>query len=485
MNTYETPDRNASNGKLNVSAAASQRTAGNGGAPYPGGTPLRIRLIAPPVGAFGSWAFLAFAFLTLSRFHEAMTVMLGVPAYLFTIALAFVLPAALLSGRWLIPWQTVPGKLLIGFTLWMIVGFPFYGWKGGAFKEIKDAWMLSLITFMLFGSMIGTLPDMRRALKVTAFSVIVVLLMFIKFATNIRGRIGIFGSLANANDLAMHLLIILPMLVLVVQTKKKMFSLTSLAAIGSAAYLLVVVMRTGSRAGLLGLGFYLVAIFLLSSFANKAKLIVGGAGVLIVLFATAPESAMDRYRTLWDDEVEEGEAVASARGRGLLLKESIRQTLLHPVFGLGPANFQVAFAKKMESEGQMHHRFRASHNTYTQVSSETGIPGFLMFFSLMVWCFWQNLRLYRQTNRNPQHKEIANMAICLFLSLLVFSVTTFFGSNAYRFYLPVLAGLTVSLKRVADEVLASGAGQPMPVWAALWPPPTPRPPMTSRPVSLT
>jgi O-antigen ligase len=244
-------------------------------------------------------------------------------------------------------------------------------------------------------------------------------------------------------------------------------------------------MRTGSRAGLLGLGFYLVAVFLLASFANKAKLILGGGAVLAVLFATAPESAMDRYRTLWDDEIEEGEAVASARGRGLLLKESIRQTLLHPVFGLGPGNFKVAFARKMESEGHMYHRFRASHNTYTQVSSETGIPGFIMFMSVMVWCFRQNLRLYRQTNRHPQHKEIANMAICLFLSLLVFSVTSFFGSNAYRFYLPVLAGCTVSLKRVADEVLASGAGQRMPARSALWPPPTPRPAMTSRPISLT
>jgi hypothetical protein len=43
------------------------------------------------------------------------------------------------------------------------------------------------------------------------------------------------------------------------------------------------------------------------------------------------------------------------------------------------------------------------------------------------------------------------MALAVFLSLLTFSVTTFFGSNAYRFYFPVLAGLVVSLKRVADQ----------------------------------
>ena len=50
---------------------------------------------------------------------------------------------------------------------------------------------------------------------------------------------------------------------------------------------------------------------------------------------------------------------------------------------------------------------------------------------------------------------IANMAICLFLSLLTFSVTTFFGSNAYRFYLPLLAGLTVALKNTAEEFARS------------------------------
>jgi hypothetical protein len=45
------------------------------------------------------------------------------------------------------------------------------------------------------------------------------------------------------------------------------------------------------------------------------------------------------------------------------------------------------------------------------------------------------------------------MAISLFLSLLIFSVTAFFNNQAYRFYLPLLAGLTVSLKRVTEEAL--------------------------------
>jgi O-antigen ligase len=199
--------------------------------------------------------------------------------------------------------------------------------------------------------------------------------------------------------------------------------------------------------------------FFLTSFSGKLKLVFAAFLVFALVVTTAPESVINRYKTLWEDNTDEDgnldEATMSALGRKELLFESIRQTFVHPIFGLGAGNFPVAYSKKLESEGIFHHGYRASHNSYTQISSETGIPGLVFFLTAMGWCFRHTIRLYRGANKSPGQKQIANLAISVFLSLLTFSVTAFFSSQGYRFYLPLLAGLTVALKNAVEQSRAT------------------------------
>ena len=393
MNPYKAGGTNA---RPTVAANAA-KSAGLNAFSYRRPTPppagLQLRPAAAltgmsPVGKFASLAFLSFLFLTLSRFHEVLTVVFGVRAYLYTLCLIPLLPMTFLSGRWQIPWKSVPGMLFLGLTGWMILGFPFSIWRGGVYKELKDGWSLSLITFMIVGAMIGNLRDMRRALYVSGLSMIVILAAYMRFAKADEGRFAFaFGSLSNANDLAMHVLLGLPILAFIVIDQKGV-SLIRFAAVIAAIFTLIVVMRTGSRAGLLGIAVLLIAVFFLSSFMGKVKLVIAACSVVALLFAAAPESARNRYRTLWEDtSVEDGgdigSATASTEGRKHLLQESIRQTLKHPIFGIGPGNFPIAYAKVLEDQGVLYHRYRVSHNTYTEVSSETGFLD--LFYFLAQW----------------------------------------------------------------------------------------------------
>jgi O-antigen ligase len=397
----------------------------------------------------GSTAFLFFLFLTLARFHEFLSMAFGGQGILFWLTIGTPLAFAFVSGRWVIPWKTVPGVLLLALTVWVILGLPFSIWRGGAAMTIKQAWPTALVTYLLCGSMITTIAEMRKSLYVGGFSVLVVLITFLKFGVVVDGRASILaGSLGNSNDFAMHLLMGLPFLGFIILDQKRM-NLVRLIAIGTIPFLLVVVMKTGSRAGLLGLAVLLMGVFFFSSMAGKVKLLIVSAIAFAGLLATAPESALKRYKTIYESDATE--ATASADSRKQLLVESIRQTILHPIFGLGPGNFMVAYAATMGEKGVTHGRYLVSHNTYAQVASETGLPGFFMFCGVMFWTFRQNLLVYRIARRRPDQQLLGGMALAMFLSLLTFSVTTFFGSNGYRFYVPFFAGMTVSLRRIAEQ----------------------------------
>lgn len=437
---------------------------GPGLRPAPGYMPAAAPAGAGPLAPPAAFALFFFLFLTLSRFHEALTVMVGLRVYMYTIATALAVATLLLSGRAMLPWRTTPGVLLVAMTVWMIIGMPFGIWRGGTFGVIQGEWLPSLLTFTIIGAMPKSLRDVGRMMFVSGFSMIVVILMYQRFASvDSGGRVAFaFGTLGNSNDLALHLLFGLPFLFFVV-TDSTRTMLVRTGAAATALVLLTVVVRTGSRSGLLGFAALVLAMFLFASLMQKLKLVVMAVLLVSVLVATAPQLVLKRYLTLVEDDPQ-NEAVQSTLGRKQLLEESIRQTFKRPIFGVGAGNFPVAYAKVLEDRGIMYHRYRESHNTYTEVSSELGIPGFFFFTGMLAWCFRQTAGLYRRARQVPGQRQVASMAFCLFLSLLTFSITTFFGSNAYRFYVPVLVGMTVALVRVSQHIRVGASLAPVMPW---------------------
>ncbi len=86
-----------------------------------------------------------------------------------------------------------------------------------------------------------------------------------------------------------------------------------------------------------------------------------------------------------------------------------------------------------------------THNTYTQISSECGIPAVIFYAAVIGLCLASNLRLYRRTRDRPSDCELAGLSHCLLAGTLVFAVSAFFFHMAYSAYLPTLAGFSVAL----------------------------------------
>ena len=86
----------------------------------------------------------------------------------------------------------------------------------------------------------------------------------------------------------------------------------------------------------------------------------------------------------------------SLDARRELLTESIRVTMHHPLFGVGPGNFQ-AYTQS----------WHVTHNTYTELSSETGLPGLGLFLAILLLTF----RSLKQVSETQGTRRSANSIV--------------------------------------------------------------------------
>jgi O-antigen ligase len=204
----------------------------------------------------------------------------------------------------------------------------------------------------------------------------------------------------------------------------------------------------------------LALVFLNATPAGKLGLVV--AGFLVIGLGTffLPKSLLHRYITMttreqtpenlqeymegMDDNLRTS-AVDSSASRLAVLKESVRLTLARPLTGVGPGMFALAVAESAKERGK-HVVWLETHNSYTQVSSECGLPALAFYTMTLLSCLLGTTSIYRKfrNRKDPRHAEIAATAFALRSSLLAFAVTAMFASVAYQGQLPTLAGLTVA-----------------------------------------
>jgi O-antigen ligase len=349
------------------------------------------------------------------------------------------------------------GKLLLAFTAWFVITIPFSVWRGGSFEVFKEVWSKSLLTFIVIVGLSRTLTHCRRMMLVIAASGLTVALASLLFGQQLYGRVVMaVGSLANPNAVGHILLFSLPFFG-VAAVSRSVYPFRWVLVLLAAIPIVVVLGMTGSRGSLIALFVLFTAIFLHVSIANKLKLL--GLGLVAVILAVAfmPGALMERYRTIFHvDEtyISEGQrgALESTNQRRDLLKDSLRLTFQHPVFGVGPGQFQVAAADDAKSRNEPA-KWRETHNTYTQVSSEMGIPGFLLYFAVPVIYFRDIWRIRKECGTNAEWKEIRQMANCLLLGLLGVAVAGLFGNMAYGMTLPALAGVSVAFSSTARQAV--------------------------------
>jgi|SRR6201991_1717823 len=237
---------------------------------------------------------------------------------------------------------------------------------------------------------------------------------------------GIIGNLfENPNDLALHLVTVIPIVIALGLGSRNPFS--KLLYFGTSFILLAGTVVTFSRAGFLGLicMFGVLAWRLMRG--NKPIVFIGGALLVVLFLALAPGAYRSRLATTKDD---------SATARTDELKRSIYITIRHPLLGVGMNNFVVY----SNSE-------HATHNAYTQVSSEVGVPAGVIYVLFLVAAFKRTRRMPHPREVDKRDRGLPYLAIGLQAALVGFMVSSFFASVAFVWYIYYLVAYIICIDR--------------------------------------
>ena len=369
----------------------------------------------------------------------------------------------LLSGNAFRGLQRPVGRWWAAFLVFLLLATPLSVWKGGSATLLFNYVPKSFLTFFYICAFVTSLRQCRVLMYVNITGAIVLLLTCMKFGSagstdDARFRIPESLFYANANDLALALLVgITSFLFLFYQPGMRARIVGVVGVLLSIMYAL----KTGSRGCLLA-GIAMFAIMFWFS-RNKMKAVILALPMIALALLMLPSATVHRLllfgsapETIQAESASDESAIESQLQRQELFKKSVALTARHPLLGVGPGQFPVAVAGEDAKTGQ-HSASLGTHNSYTQVSSECGIPAFICYCAVLVLSFRTNLRLYRQSRDNPALKDVASLSFCLLAAFLVYAVGTFFFHIAYSGYLPELAGFSLSLDLAAEPLFAQSA----------------------------
>jgi O-antigen ligase len=352
------------------------------------------------------------------------------------------------------------GVLALGGVI--LATAPFSIWFGGAVSVFTDLYLKVALVYLLA---VNVIVSPKRVERLTWLLVLAIgyigfraVLDYVRGVnliargSRVQGAVG--GLMQNPNDLALHMVVFMPLAAFVALRSGP--PIKRLIAAGAAFAMMGAVVASGSRGGFIGL---MVMLLVLAVFAARQRPAMVFAGALVVLCAlpVLPSSYWRRVSSITDPSKDDYQ---SSEARKRLFGEAFDAFVENPITGVGAGQFKDY---KPEKRVEAWHE---THNIWLQVASELGIFGLGVFTFLMVRAFsgvWQTRRLLARVRAaaaaakrpSPRRKPIVAPEIsqedaqfldahsaAMAASLAGFFVCSFFSSVAYNwtfYYLLVLA----------------------------------------------
>jgi hypothetical protein len=331
-------------------------------------------------------------------------------------------------------------NLILILTVLALISIPVGSNPTESWTTFNDTFIKAVVIFIV---MINVVRTERRlnALIYLSFAVSL-LLSIIALRDYMSGNLsvegyrvkpligGIFG---NPNDMAIHLVTMVPIAVGMAIGSKKIFK--KLILFVCALCFVGAIVVTYSRGGFLGLvGSSLFLVWALSRSKGRRRnnlAIVGFVLAAAVLLIVAPGNYIARILSIVGLAAD---PMGSVSARKTLLIHSIIVMLRNP-FGVGMGNYRY-----------MAPHDAVNHNAYTQVATEMGILALIVYVLFMVTSF---RRLKQITyDDSPFGKRAYYLGLGLKAGLIGYMISSFFASVAYQWYVYYLVGFSFALWRI-------------------------------------
>jgi O-antigen ligase len=313
-----------------------------------------------------------------------------------------------------------------------------------AYTEFTDLLLKAIIIFIVIVNVVRT--ETRLKLLIWLAFAVSLYLSFYAVSDYMNGifregsayynnqRIGgaIRGLFGNSNDLAMHLVTMVPLAIGFAFASKS--AVRKLLYIGFALLFVSAIVVTFSRGGFLGL--FIAALALTRKIGRRNKFVSTGALVIAMLtiLTFAPGSYSSRLSTIFNSAAD---TTGSSSQRTEILERSVWVTLRYPLFGVGVGNFHYKSVHEL-----------VTHNAYTQVSSEMGIPALVVYLMLMIYPLRRLREIEAATLNVPDKRRLHYWSIGIQASIIAYMVSSFFGAVAYQWYIYYLVGYAVAVRRL-------------------------------------
>jgi putative inorganic carbon (HCO3(-)) transporter len=386
------------------------------------------------LGAYA--ALLLFMFIYCARPEDWIPGMSNAP--LAKVAAVLALLALLFSIRSIrqrFPQEVIYLTLLVGQ---MFVGAAFSPvWRGGALEAtLTFSKVIILVVVMVIA--VNTMRRLRLIIMTQAVSVAAIAAVTMLKGHLVQGRLtGIFeGNYSDPNDLALAFVISIPLcLALLFLTKNWIWKAAWASAILMMTY---GILLTGSRGGFLAL--IVTAVICLWEFAIRGRrkyLLILLPVVGVIFLQSSGEMITSRLKGTLDASGDAASSYESSQQRQGLFWRSLEVTRKYPLFGVGTGNFKAL-------SGNWH----VTHNAYTEMSSEGGIPA-LILYALILWSGFRNIRATKRFANSQRETNL--LAKALQASLIGYLTGAFFLSIATGFFGYFLVTYSTALFLIAKE----------------------------------
>jgi O-antigen ligase len=332
---------------------------------------------------------------------------------------------------------TNDAKLVLLLFCWFCVCVPFASWKGGAAQIVLEFSKVVIMTLMI-SLAVNSVKRLRTLLFVQASATAIMAVVgcfFFRGLMRLHMGTGLYG---NPNDFAIIIQLNWPIcfgfLLAARNPFKKLLWATGLI------FMLWAVTLTYSRSGFLATTAAVIYSFYEFGIKGKRKYLVVVAGFLALFLMPVllPSHYGRRLESIVNPSIDPMDQ-GSADARRQLLIMSLKLTAQHPIFGVGPGQFQ-----------NITQTWFLTHNTYTQLSSETGIPGILIFILILRQAF-RNLKEISHTERFRSDPEAQVFASTLRAAFVGYLVSAFFAAYGYELFIYALVAFTGVLYNACKE----------------------------------
>ena len=292
----------------------------------------------------------AVVFVRMSVLPEVMVYLTGANTYLLYLVGPPALLAVLFTGGLARVFRAKAAQYWTALFVWMILATPFSIWQGGSFQSVSAYARTCYICLLVVAGTVSNWKEIRALFNYMAVAGMVVLLV-VRFLAkpDAEGRLSfdvIDSTIGNANDLAAHVILLMPFMAYLAFKPKGNIILRIVGA-GCTFYCLWVILGTSSRGALIGLVCMALFLFFKASGSQRIAVLVGVPILTVVLMGILPAQNRARLATIFalDDpgapNSVAAEAAESRESRTYLLKKSVEYTFKHPIFGVGPPSFPI------------------------------------------------------------------------------------------------------------------------------------------------